>query len=119
MMLTAMAIIHQKEIGLPSERVRLYQLVVDVLLRRWQARKVSERTLAPSPALAELFRDDLHLRRVVERLAYEAHRCAAGKSDLADLPRVQRSPCWKGGSISAAQDWHPSFWIMWTSGLGY
>jgi len=31
MMLTSMAIIHQKEIGLPKERVRLYKLIVDVL----------------------------------------------------------------------------------------
>lgn len=35
-LLTTMAIIQQRDIGLPRERVRLYQLAVDVLLRRCQ-----------------------------------------------------------------------------------
>ncbi len=84
MLLTTMAIIHQKEIGLPRERVRLYSLAVDVLLRRWQKRKVGE-SLTPSPELAHFLADDLRLRRAVERLAYEALRVERGKA--ADLPR--------------------------------
>ena len=36
MLLTTMAIIHQMEVGLPRERVRLYSLAVEVLLHRWQ-----------------------------------------------------------------------------------
>ena len=51
MMLTAMAIIHQKEIGLPRQGVCLYKEVVEVLLRRWQKEKVGEKELTPSPAL--------------------------------------------------------------------
>jgi formylglycine-generating enzyme required for sulfatase activity len=84
MLLTTMAIIHQKEIGLPSERVRLYSLAVDVLLRRWQKRKVGE-SLVPSPALARFLADDLRLRSAVERLAISALQVKRG--DAADLPR--------------------------------
>ncbi|MCP4531622.1 MAG: SUMF1/EgtB/PvdO family nonheme iron enzyme, partial [Delftia sp.] len=87
MMLTTMAIIHQQEIGLPRGRVRLYDLAVDVLLRRWQKRKVGERGLMASPALADLFRDDLRLRQMVERLAYEVHRAGQDRAGAADLSR--------------------------------
>lgn len=82
MMLTTMAIIHQREIGLPKERVRLYSLAVDVLLRRWQQRKAGDAGLAPSAALSAFLRDDLKLRLVMERLAYEAHRAKRGAVDL-------------------------------------
>ncbi|MFZ1474651.1 MAG: SUMF1/EgtB/PvdO family nonheme iron enzyme, partial [Anaerolineae bacterium] len=85
MMLTTMAIIHQREIGLPKERVRLYSLAVDVLLRRWQQRKAGETGLAPSAALSAFLRDDLKLRLVMERLAYEAHRAKRGAA--VDLER--------------------------------
>ncbi|MBK9233732.1 MAG: SUMF1/EgtB/PvdO family nonheme iron enzyme [Anaerolineae bacterium] len=85
MMLTTMAIIHQREIGLPKERVRLYSLAVDVLLRRWQQRKAGETGLTPSAALSAFLRDDLKLRLVMERLAYEAHRAKRGAA--VDLER--------------------------------
>jgi predicted NACHT family NTPase len=85
MLLTTMAIIHQREIGLPDERVRLYNLAVDVLLRRWQKHKEQ----APR-ALADLLKDDLRLRAMLERLAFEAHQQSQGeKQAAADLPRGQ------------------------------
>ncbi|HYN87921.1 MAG TPA: SUMF1/EgtB/PvdO family nonheme iron enzyme, partial [Ardenticatenaceae bacterium] len=83
MLLTTMAIIHQREVGLPRERVRLYSLAVQVLLSRWQQHKgigVSER-------LAALLRDDLKLRAVLERLAYAAHEHQATRGEVTDLPR--------------------------------
>jgi formylglycine-generating enzyme required for sulfatase activity len=89
MMLTSMAIIHQKEIGLPKERVRLYKLVVDVLLRRWQKYKVGEKQLAPSPELAAFMLDEIRLLNVMERLAYEAHQAGRGDKENADLPRMR------------------------------
>jgi len=89
MMLTSMAIIHQKEIGLPKERVRLYKLVVDVLLRRWQKYKVGEKQLAPSPELASFMLDEIRLLNVMERLAYEAHQAGRGEKQNADLPRMR------------------------------
>jgi predicted NACHT family NTPase len=39
MLLTTMAMIHQRETELPEERVRLYDEAVKVLLTRWQRRK--------------------------------------------------------------------------------
>ena len=87
MMLTTMAIIHQKEYTLPSQRVRLYHLAVEVLLQRWQKRKTGE-ALTGNSALNDLLKDDLRLRRVMERLAYAAHQ--SGESNgAADLPRMQ------------------------------
>lgn len=89
MMLTSMAIIHQKEMGLPKERVRLYKLVVDVLLRRWQKHKVGEKQLATSPELAAFMLDEMRLLNVMERLAYEAHQAGKGEKENADLPRMR------------------------------
>jgi 3',5'-cyclic AMP phosphodiesterase CpdA len=85
MMLTTMAIIHQQEVDLPKERVRLYNEAVKVLLLRWQRRKTGEKGLAPG--LTGFLRDDLRLRPVMERLAYEAHRAGQGQKEAADLPR--------------------------------
>lgn len=88
MLLTSMAIIHQRDIGLPEQRVRLYSLVVDVLARRWQKHKTGE--LLPSPALEAFFKDDLRLRAALERLGYEAHRASTGQEEQAgDLLRIR------------------------------
>lgn len=86
MLLTTMAIIHQKEIGLPRERVRLYKLAVDILLRRWQKYKTGEEGLQVSEPLAKFLKDEYRLRTLMERLAYEAHRTGKDKG-TADLER--------------------------------
>ena len=83
MMLTSMAIIHQKEIGLPRERVRLYKLVVDVLITRWQKYKVGESRSAPSRALLDFLKDENRLLGALEHLAYKAQQ--AGR-------RIKRPP---------------------------
>jgi len=85
MLLTTMALIHQREVRLPPERVRLYALAVQVLLTRWQKRK----GIVVSDDLAAVLADDLKLRGLLERLAYEAHRWGAGGSEVADLPRSE------------------------------
>jgi formylglycine-generating enzyme required for sulfatase activity len=89
MMLTSMAIIHQKEIGLPRERVRLYRLVVDVLLRRWQKHKLGEDQMTPSAGLLEFLKDERRLLDALERLAYEAHSAGRNKKEAADLSRKE------------------------------
>jgi formylglycine-generating enzyme required for sulfatase activity len=83
MLLTTMALIHQREVGLPRERVRLYSLAVQVLLTRWQKRK----GIVASVDLARVLSDDLKLRVILERLAYEAHQGQAERSRAADLER--------------------------------
>ena len=70
LLLTTMAIVHQREVGLPRERVRLYALAVGVLLDRWQRHK----GIGVSPRLAEVLKDERKLRTVLERVAYDAHR---------------------------------------------
>ncbi len=74
MMLTSIALLHQREIGLPRERVRLFKLLVDVLISRWQKYKTGEEDFVPSEALAKFLKDDIRLRATLEILAYEAHR---------------------------------------------
>ena len=81
MLLTTMAIIHQREVGLPRERVRLYHLAVEVLLRRWQKHKVGD------AALAEFLKNDLKLRAVMESLAYAAHRASTESGGTGTLLR--------------------------------
>jgi len=68
MLLTTMALVHQKNVGLPRERVRLYDEAVKLLLVRWQKGKPR------AEGLEDLLADERRLRRVLERLAYEAHR---------------------------------------------
>ena len=108
MMLTSMAIIHQKEIGLPKERVRLYKLVVDVLLRRWQKYKLGEGQMAPSEALLAFLKDENRLLGAMERLAYEAQRAAKGQKETADVPRLRTLEILEAkeylGSIGLAQE---------------
>ncbi len=83
MLLTTMAIIHQREVGLPGERVRLYDLAVQVLLNRWQLHKGGGVGAPVSPAFAALLRDDLKLRRILHQLAYRSHaQQAAGGGDV-------------------------------------
>jgi len=72
MLLTTMALIHQKEVGLPRERVRLYHLAVEVLALRWQKHKTGR--AAPSDELAAVLQDNLRLWQILTRLGYEAHK---------------------------------------------
>ncbi len=83
MLLTTMAIIHQREVGLPRERVRLYAQAVQVLISRWQKRK----GLVVSDALSQVLSSDLALRSILERLGYEAHRIQSEQGNEADLAR--------------------------------
>ena len=93
MMLTSIALLHQREIGLPRERVRLYKLIVDVLINRWQKYKTGDENFAPSEALAKFIKDDNRLRAALEILAYEAHRSGnkaektSKETESADLSR--------------------------------
>ncbi|GAB4400747.1 MAG: hypothetical protein OHK0052_24290 [Anaerolineales bacterium] len=87
MMLTSMAIVHQEQVGLPKERVRLYKLVVDVLLRRWQKYKLGETGLTANSQLLAFLKDDRRLLAAVEHLAYAAHQTGQGQQRAAELSR--------------------------------
>ncbi len=85
MLLTTMAVIHRREVGLPRERVRLYALAVQVLISRWQKPK----GIFISPELEMKLNSDLEMRALLNRLGYEAHcRQRGGALDSeADLAR--------------------------------
>ena len=87
MLLTTMAIIHQRDIGLPEERVKLYKLAVDVLVRRWQRAKAPHGGKDANDELDDFLKDDRRLRRTLTRLAYEAHRSKEEGQEAADLAR--------------------------------
>ncbi|HRI56924.1 MAG TPA: SUMF1/EgtB/PvdO family nonheme iron enzyme, partial [Anaerolineae bacterium] len=104
MLLTTMAIVHQKEVGLPKERVRLYAKAVEVLLTRWQKRK----NIPVSGPLKALLNDDLKMRSIMELLAYHAHvRQATSKDDdklaRGDLITLLDQPKYLGDTALAAE----------------
>jgi len=87
MMLTIMAMIHQRDVGLPKERARLYRRAVEVLALRWQRHRAGP----VSGPLGDFLRDELRVCATMERLAFEAHdvaRRAATGDEPADLPRA-------------------------------
>lgn len=83
LLLTTMALIHQREGGLPRERVRLYSQAVELLLTRWQRHKGGE----ISAALAAVLENGRKLRALMELLAFEAHQLQATRGAGADLSR--------------------------------
>ena len=83
MLLTTMAIILQKNVGLPKERVKLFSKAVALLLRNWQKHRSG--SLPVSPVLKEIIEDDEKLRRIVENLAYRIQALqAAGKCEVVE-----------------------------------
>jgi formylglycine-generating enzyme required for sulfatase activity len=89
LLLTVMAMIHQRDHGLPKERVRLYSRAVSVLLGRWHrwilGRPDHEAALGAD--LVALLRDESRVQRLVERLAYEAHRQRRDSAEAGALTR--------------------------------
>lgn len=84
MLLTVMAIVHQRNVRLPPERVRLYAQVIDVMLSRWQQHK----GIRVSDRLAEVLRDGRRLRAYLERLAYQVHGAQAAQGEGSSLLRT-------------------------------
>ena len=89
MLLTSMALVHQREVTLPEQRVKLYALVVEILTRRWQKHRAGEEA---SPKLRDFLKDDLRLHTALERLAYQALRASlapGAAENSGDLERLQ------------------------------
>ncbi|MCB0079159.1 MAG: NACHT domain-containing protein, partial [Anaerolineales bacterium] len=81
-LLTQMAVAHQKDTTLPNQRVMLYDKVVDLLMQRWGL----FRGLTIPGELEEKLRDKRIMRLILERIAYMAHdRQASGQSKEGDL----------------------------------
>lgn len=89
MMLTTMAIIHYNQHQLPDERVKLYKLVVDILLRRWRKENLGVEGLRISANLAKVLADDKKLQELAARLGYEAQSTGKKEQETADINRDQ------------------------------
>ena len=88
MLLTTMAVIHQRDTELPDKRVQLYKLAVDVLARRWRKHHIGD-TLVYSEKLSSFLKDDTRLLPALERLAYEAHTTERINQKSGDLERMK------------------------------
>ncbi len=87
LLLTVMALVHSFKGELPEKRARLYQECVDLLLLRWQRRKVSGEGEAPQPSVLEqLGVQETDLRRALWEVAHRAHYEQGERQEAADIP---------------------------------
>ena len=85
MLLTSMAIVHQRDTKLPPERVKLFKEVVKILLLRWQEHRGNQQL---SERLRSFLKNEDKVWRAMEELAFEAHRVGKGNKEAADLERL-------------------------------
>ena len=85
MLLTQMAVLHQRDTKLPDICVKLYEEVVVLLLHRWQ--DYHEIKIPISEKLESLLQEGEMIRKAMEHLAFEAHNLGRGAKQAADLPR--------------------------------
>jgi formylglycine-generating enzyme required for sulfatase activity len=91
LLLTVMALVHTHKGRLPDARAMLYEEAVDMLLWRWEQVKLGEQ--GETPRLRQLLLEaecrDIELKRLLWRLAYEAHATGVGDRDsLADIDEL-------------------------------
>ncbi len=91
LLLTVMASLHTRFIGLPRQRVTLYRDTIDLLLERWQRNKSGDNIGGISVELKAFLENKKELWLAMEHLAYEAQRSGMNgneaKGEAADLPR--------------------------------
>ena len=108
LLLTVMALVHTHKGRLPDARALLYEDTVDILLWRWEQFKAGEEE---SPRLRQLLldagRSDVDLKRVLWRLAFEAHRegGAADEEALADIGELRLEKALAGLHPGESRDW--------------
>lgn len=91
LLLTLMASLHAWHGGtLPEKREELYAAAVDLLLHSWEQRRMVKdkagRPVLPQPSLAEWLRIDRdEVRRLLDRLAFEAHAAQPKLEGTADI----------------------------------
>jgi len=83
LLLTLMATLHSNTTRLPEDRADLYNQSVDLLMQRWNRRIGAETALLEALDKPALTLD--HLRGVVEKLAFEAHKDNIGAEGAADI----------------------------------
>ncbi|MDA0241992.1 MAG: SUMF1/EgtB/PvdO family nonheme iron enzyme [Chloroflexi bacterium] len=81
LLLTTMAVVHQKKKELPKQRVLLYDEVVDVLVRRWQGEK-TQGSQPLSANLRQLLYDESNqIMPLLQQLAYALHQSQAQQKE--------------------------------------
>ncbi|MEO8327206.1 MAG: SUMF1/EgtB/PvdO family nonheme iron enzyme, partial [Nitrospirota bacterium] len=83
MLLTTMAVLHRKGAGLPKERVKLYDLAVNVMLQRWEM----DKDTAESRPIRAVLEDERRLREVLEHIAHFVHETESGQENREGMNR--------------------------------
>ena len=109
LLLTVMALVHTHKGRLPDARPLLYEDTVDILLWRWEQIKAGGEEDAPRlrQLLLDAGRTDVDLKRVLWRLAFQAHQeGGAGDDDsLADIGELRLQKALAGLHPEGSLDW--------------
>ena len=115
LLLTVMALVHTHKGRLPDARALLYEETVEILLWRWEQKKSSQGKEMPQlrRLLLEAGRSDVDLKRVLWRLAFEAHGSGslslagsgAGGEGLADIGELTLQKALAGLHPTGSRDW--------------
>jgi formylglycine-generating enzyme required for sulfatase activity len=95
LLLTVMALVHTHKGRLPDARALLYEETIDILLWRWEQIKAGGDTEERPPLrqlLLQANRSDVDLKRVLWRLAFEAHAQGGAGGDgeaVADIGEMR------------------------------
>jgi formylglycine-generating enzyme required for sulfatase activity len=92
LLLTVMALVHTHKGRLPDARALLYEETVEILLWRWDQLKGSDETPPLRQLLLQANRGDVDLKRVLWKLAYEAHSQGGASGDgetVADIGELR------------------------------
>ncbi len=101
--------------GCHASGCALYAQTVRLLLERWQR----QRGIVLEGALERLLHDERHLRQIMERLGFEAHRVQAAQGGEGDLTRGELLTLLDEPELLGARRCaHGIFWTTWTSARG-
>jgi hypothetical protein len=91
LLLTVMALVHTHKGRLPDARALLYEEAVEILLWRWEQLKQEgvPEAVGLRERLQEVGRSDVDLKRLLWRLAFEAHRGTGADEKLADIGELE------------------------------
>ncbi|MCI0731528.1 MAG: SUMF1/EgtB/PvdO family nonheme iron enzyme [Chloroflexi bacterium] len=108
LLLTVMALVHTHKGRLPDARALLYEDTVDVLLWRWEQVKAGGQGDVPPlrQLLLAVERSELDLKKVLWRLAYEAHAQAGGAGDKEEMAGIGELALQKALAGLAGDDWN-------------
>jgi len=108
LLLTVMSLVHTHKGRLPDARALLYEDTVDILLWRWEQVKAGTEQEAPRlrQLLLDAGRTDVDLKRVLWRLAFEAHRQGGfGDEGLADIGELRLEKALARLHPNLSRDW--------------